>query len=390
MYTMFILFSLTSCHCFEAEDNHIYDRTVLVYMAADNNLSSFQKDDLNEMLRGAIDIPSNSRLIIYVDDTSLPRILTFERQKGRRPVCKTLHRYDIEHNSGDAETLRMAMEWVIDNSPSESYGLVLWSHGESWIPFKSPAQKAVCLDSNSGSWMEIPDIANVLSSFPRLEFILFDACFMQSIEVAYELRNNTNYIIGSPAEIPAPGAPYNRIIKPMFSLTNCAEGITEEYYKAYNEGGITINGSSANSYGVCLSIIDCSQMDQLAKVTKDMITKYAASTQSPETLQEIQRYYYKESSTRPRYYDMNGYMLRLLTDHNDYIQWKDAFNRAVCYKITTPQWYSGYTGMEKIDMKNYGGVSCYIPQNTSNRTNLNKAFTSTLWYHAAGWQQIGW
>lgn len=387
MYTMFILLSMTSCHWFNSEVETIYDRTVLVYIAADNNLSSWCQEDIDEITQAAADIPNNSRLFIYLDDKSLPRILTVEQQKGRRPICKTIHQYKEEHNSGNTETLRIAMEWITENSPSASYGLVLWSHGSSWLPAKAPAQRAICVDS--GSWMEIKEIADVLAPFPCLDFILFDACFMQAIEVAYELRQTTNYIISSPAEIPGPGAPYHRLIAPMFSIPLNVNGIAEEYYREYQDNKIYVEGYKPDHFGVCLSVVDCHQLDNLATVTNEIITKYAHSIPS-SNLSGVQRYYPRTSNTTPEYYDMNGYMHQLITDSADYDYWKSAFNYAVPYKRTTPQWFSDYTkGLENIvDMDSYGGISCYVPK--AERSKLNKAFQSTSWYHAAGWEEIGW
>ena len=136
MCTMFILLGMASCHCLSPDEELQYDRTVLVYMAAENSLSggNFHQQDIDEMLLAGTDIPGNSRLLVYLDDTSLPRILSIERQGGRRPVIKVLHSFTAEHNSGDSETLRLVMEWMSANSPSQSYGLVFWSHGDAWLP----------------------------------------------------------------------------------------------------------------------------------------------------------------------------------------------------------------------------------------------------------------
>ena len=382
---MSILLGMTSCSWYGEEEEVRYDRTVLVYMAAENTLSSFTQEDIDEMVQAAGNISKNNRLFVYVDNYSLPKILSIEiGEEGSQ--AKTVHQYTEEHNSGDPETLALALDWITTNAPSESYGLVLWSHGEAWIPAKTPAQRVVCQDSGSRSWMEIPEIADVLTNFPKMEFILFDACFMQSIEVAYELRNITNYIIGSPAEIPAPGAPYNRIVEAMFSSTNCANSIAENYYQEYSEENITINGDDSESYGVCLSVIDCSQLEFLAQVTKETIAKYI-STESEIELEGAQRYYLRDSNTRPEYYDMNGYMKKLLTDIEDYAHWSYALDRAVPYKRTTPHWYSDYTGIEKVDTENYSGISCYVPKSTTSRAKLNAKFQTTSWYHAAGWEK---
>lgn len=396
MYTMFILLSMASCHWFKPEDETIYDRTVLVYMAADNDLSyiysdtipSFFQEDIDEMIKGACNTPGNSRLLVYADDHNLPRILSIEQQKGRRPVAKVVHQYDTEHNSGDTETLRMAMEWVIANYAAESYGLVLWSHGSAWLPAKTPAQRAICIDTKTGSLMEIEDIADVLAPLPHLDFILFDACFMQAIEVAYELRNVADYIISSPAEIPGPGAPYHRLIPAMFATPFDAESIVEEYYREYKEGNIRVEGHEPDCFGVCLSTIDCRHLDQLAAATSQMIEKYAGN--SSINLSEVQRYYPLTSSKTPEYYDMNSYMYRLIASPDDYARWKDAFDTAIPHRRATTHWFSDYTNRLEsiIDMDNYGGISCYVPQ--SGRTMLNEAFHHTAWYHASGWEQVGW
>lgn len=384
---MFILLGMTSCHWFNPEDETIYDRTVLVYMAADNSLSSFQKEDVDEMLKGAADIPANCRLLIYVDDTDLPRILSIEQQKGRRPFAKVVQQYTSEHNSGDTETLRLAIEWATTNYPAESYGLVLWSHGSAWVPAKAPAQRAICVDSNN--WMEIKDIADVLAQSPHLDFILFDACFMQAVEVVYELREVADYIISSPAEIPGPGAPYHRLITPMFSTPLNANSIAEEYYREYQENKIFVEGYESDCFGVCLSVVDCRGLEHLATATDEMIKKYAGKGISTD-LSTVQRYYPRTSNTTPEYYDMNGYMRQLITLPEDYEYWKSAFDHTIPYRKTTPQWFSDYSkGLEDIvDMENYGGISCYVPK--EGRTRLNEAFRSTSWYHAAGWEQAGW
>ena len=50
--------------------------------------------------------------------------------------------------------------------------------------------------------------------------MLFDACYMQSVEVIYQLRDRTDYFIGSPTEIPGPGAPYEAVVPALFSQIN--------------------------------------------------------------------------------------------------------------------------------------------------------------------------
>ena len=397
--TMFLLLSMTSCRwfCPEPDEEVHYDRTVLVYMAAENSLSygAFHEQDIDEMLQAAGDIPKNSRLLVYVDDTGSPRILSVEFNGGK-PVAKVLHSYTAEHNSGDTETLRLVMEWVSEHSPSSSYGLILWSHGDAWLPAKAPIQRSICIDnerngySNNGTKMDIDEVAEVLTGFPRLEFIMFDACFMQSIEVAYELRHVTRYAIASPAEIPNPGAPYERMVKPMFANPFDAAKVAEEYYRMYNDSVISVYEWSDNPrYGVSLSAINCDWLDDLAAATAEMVIKYVP-TDSIMDLSGIQRYYPITSKSRPEYHDMNGYMFRLITDKADYARWKNAFDRTVPYAVSTAWWYSNDAYTQTVDLELYGGVSCYVPQNSAIYSTLNEKFRTTSWYKAAGWEQVGW
>ena len=396
MCTVSILLSMASCRLFNSEDETKYDRTILVYMAAENSLSwgEFHEQDIDEMLQATQHIPKGSQLLIYLDDTELPRILTIEQQEGRRPVRKVLKQYDTEHNSGDAQTLHEVMNWTVSNYPSSSYGLVLWSHGDAWLPAKAPIQRTICIDnehnshSNSGTKMEIEDVAAALDDFPRLDFILFDACFMQAVEVAYELRHVAKYIVSSPAEIPNPGAPYERLVEPMFSSPLNMEQIIDEYYRAYNDTEVLVWDYGTDRYGALLSVVDCDYLESLATATAEMLSKYLTPDRHI-SLNSVQSYYPISSRTRPMYHDMNGFMKTIITSQEDYTSWKRVFDLTVPYRRATSWWYSNDARTQHVDMKNYGGLSCYIPQDNPIYSGLNAKFTSTSWYKAAGWNEIG-
>ena len=395
---MLLLFSMTSCRWFCPDEEHIYDRTVLVYIAAENTLAPFFRSDINEMLQAVDDIPENSRLIIYLDDTQMPRLISIERDQEGNPIQKTLFQYTSDLDSGDPETLHQIMTWTTKHYPAHSYGLVLWSHGDGWVVANTntpPMQRSICIDNNQntsysdrGSKMDIAEMSEVLATFSRLEFILFDACFMQSVEVAYELRHNAKSIVASPAEIPAPGAPYHRIVKPMFANPFDATKIADEYFKAYNDAD---RENVLQDYGVLLSVVDCDLLEDLASVTAEMIIKYADKENTPE-MSDIQRYCPRPTTSRPNFYDMNAYMTRLITDEADYLRWRKALDSAIPYAVSTPWWYSIYSnqGREMVDLDVYSGISCYVLQSESLHAELNSQFRTTSWYTAAGWKKVGY
>ena len=119
--------------------------------------------------------------------------------------------------------------------PAESYGFVFLSHSASWTPATSPAMRSIGQYRNTK--MDLPVFCDVMTTaFPcSLEFILFDSCNMQAVEVAYELRNCADYIIASPSEIPGPGAPYSVLIPLFFNKKNPAIDIARAYFQVYNE-----------------------------------------------------------------------------------------------------------------------------------------------------------
>ena len=162
-----------------------------------------------------------------------------------------------------------------------------------------------------------------------------------------------------------------------------------EYYRVYNDSVMSVFGYGSDRYGVSLSAISCDHLEELASVTADMVVKYVSKA-SPTDLSGLQRYYPISSKSRPEYYDMNGYMHRLITNEADYARWKSAFDRAVPNAVSTAWWFSNDARTQTVNLDLYGGVSCYVPQQSSIYTTLNTKFQSTSWYTAAGWSQVGW
>jgi hypothetical protein len=372
-------------------------RTVLVYMMGENSLSKFVDMNIDQMITGSSDIPSTGHLIVYVDDaneTTPPRI--YEIKGGKKTLVK---QYAQEQNSATSATLSAIMSYTITNFPAKSYGLVLWSHASAWAPSKSSTassapstdgrRRTIGIDngtnssgSNTGTEMEVADLANALSAFPKTDFIFCDACFMQSVEVAYELRNVTHYLVGSPAEIPGYGAPYDLIMTDMFAQPADVNGLIKHYYNKY-----------ASNYGILLSVIDCTKMDSLATATARVLPTFIKN-KSEISIDTLQQYsvFNAYSYYRPEYFDMNSIMHANLSA-TDYAQWVAVFNKAVPYRAETKTWLSAFSYYFQPTLRNeslYGGMSMFVPSARYAGHNLNEAFQKTAWYTGAQWAQTGW
>jgi len=415
LFFLSLLFLFTACHPWDhpvEEEDQQLTRTVLVYMVAENSLSynNFHEQDLNELLSASGEIPSKCRLLVYVDDTDTPRLYLIESGSDTRQP-RLLKQWTEEMDSCDPETLRQIMGIMTTLLPSKSYGLVFWSHGNAWLPAsrassatairqtppsdhskRSNPQRTIGIDnggnsySNSGSKMEISQLAEVLSGFPKLSFLLFDACFMQTIEVAYELRNVTDYVIASPAEIPNPGAPYDCILPCMFREIADVEGIIDQYYHHYADSAIYISNKSSSTHGALLSVVDTKGLNALQDVTERMIQRYASAGQD-DYLASVLRYFPLSLQTMPEFFDMKAYMRHLITSDDDWTDWLSVFNQAVPYRRATEHWYTSYTGryMYVGNEDNYGGISMFVPQPDSFYSSLLSQFRQTSWYPVSGW-----
>lgn len=383
------------------------NRTVLVYMMAENSLSHFAEGgDIEEMVSGASSIPDNDHLIVFVDDANasrMPRIYEIKKASGKEEAqAKTVKEYAEEVCSADPAVLQEVLRYVKQNYPAKGYGLVMWSHGRGWLPAQSPSyikdSRTIGIDnekntsSNSGAEMEITALGEVLAGFGRLDFLYFDACYMQGIEVAYELRNVTDYLIGCPAETPGPGARYDKIIAPMFATTANIQGIVMNnynYYASIYDNYVTNHIDADENFGSLMSAIKCDELDLLADLTAPIITREAASGQALPVGNGVQTY--RGSTSFPDFYDLCG-TIYSLCEANEYETWRTQFDKAVICRVHTAQWYSGSTGWKTVadeSVSPYGGVSMYVPKSSSSYDTWNAAFRQTGWYRAV-WNRTGW
>lgn len=389
---MCIFVSLTACgdDKLEPETPQNGRRTVLVYIAADNSLSSLALEDLAEMKTGMAKVKGDAgaHLLVYIDNGQSARLLELKNDGGT--VTETEVRdYGQRNSVGVSETKEVFAE-VFQNPQyrADSYGLVYWSHGEGWLPYPlRVGTRWVGQDIGDGTdhRMNISEFAEILSTAPHFDFILFDACFMQSIEAAYELRSYTDYFIGSPTEIPGPGAPYDEVVPAMFVAENVAVSVATAYYEPYASRYIP-NAVVTNwdwTGGVSVSVLRTDRLEQLAQATKYAMTESVDNVWLRSIVFDYDNC--KKNSLYGRshvgYYDFAGMMERVATDAA-YGEWRKAFAGALVYWATTAENYSSYVG--RFSMEGATGVSCYIP--SAQNTPTDNAYRSTGWYESVGFR----
>lgn len=208
-----LFFFLVSCEKDNVEPQKT--RTLMVYLAGDNNLSGHMQKNISSMM-SAWKKSYNANIVIYFDaPNAAPELYTF-RFNGKEVEKQVLKTYE-EMDSADPEVLKKILNEMQDLYPSDSYGLILGSHASGWIPSGGSGRSSRMLyaepvltrsfgtDYTGPNEMDTRDMAKAIPfNKENLEFILFDACLMSSIEVLYDLRDKAKYVIASPAELPAP------------------------------------------------------------------------------------------------------------------------------------------------------------------------------------------
>lgn len=383
------------------------NRTVLVYMMAENSLSNYAEkggnldSDMQEMIQGASSIPDNDHLIVFLDDADAsqkPRIYEIKKAtKKKEAQAELVREYTEEVCSTDPAALEEVLNYVKRNYPAKGYGLVMWSHGSGWLPAgQKKDSRSIGVDnenntsSNTGIEMEISDLAEVIAGFGKLDFLYFDACYMQGIEVAYELRGVTDYVIGCPAETSALGARYDKIILPMFAPVADIKGIVNNNFNYYSSIYNTKNKNNAENYGCLMSAIKCNELDALAEMTAPIISNYASNQHLLTINSNVQTY--RGTTAWPDFYDFQG-VIHAISTESEYTQWLSQFDKAVICRVHTNEWFSGRNSWIKFDVDDsvspHGIVSMYVPKNGSSYVTWNKDFKNTRWY-AAVWGNTGW
>ncbi|KAA6348864.1 Clostripain [termite gut metagenome] len=357
LFFITVIFTYASCN--EDEDIIIedtIDRTVIIYMAADNNLSDDALDNINQIKKSISNPKFN--VIIFVDGVfETPSILKIE--KNRSIIVKNYP----EFNSADAKELNKVLLDIISMYPSKNYGLVLWSHGISWLPSGASLRS---FGNDNHRQMNISDLASFLPI--KFDYILFDACLMGSVEVAYELKDKADYIIASSTEILSSGFPYPEVINELSQLSPNMNKIAQNYFDYYN----ALQGAYRSA---TISVIETQHLPELAYQFKILLEENTVdlTTFNRTSVQRLD--VYEEQYT----FDLADFINKAFPDAD-----KTAFlaqlNKTVWYKNNTSQFIQLY------DINTYCGLSCYIP--IFKRTDLNEYYKQLSWYKAGGYDKL--
>lgn len=348
--------------CCRIDNADTYDKVIILYMAANNNLDSYARENVSALKTGYIPMLDDSKVLLLFKHLSgetpvLVRIYKNSSGLVQEEIVKTFSGL----NSASAATLEEVLTTVKDDFNASEYGLILWSHSTGWLPegyfdshpvgfsfFEDPFAGIVkSFAYDNGEEMELTDLADAITF--KFSFIIFDACFNGGIETIYELKDKADYIVASPTEILATGFPYNTIMEPLFKDSDL-QTVCNQYYDYYTTG----TGYNAAT----ISIYKCDQLTALAQICYTIFQNNRAKI-SALNMSLVQPYF---RMNKHWFYDMEDF-IRQIASAGELSQFHTALSNVVIDK-----WYTDY--FLSIAISRYSGISTYVSNPSDSELDL--------------------
>lgn len=198
--------------------------TIMVYLAGDNDLSEDMALKLMEISE-IFDTAKNSSktknisLLAYLDGNNpllLTQLFNFTKGRAKQPIPSGLQ----IQNAAQKITIRNFVDWCVNtqSAKADNYALIVSGHGDGF------QQTAFLRDETSLDYMTVKSLKVVLEEInqkilrDKLKILAFDSCVMSMIEVANEIKEVADIMVGAEGYMPTNGMSYKRFIDGLVAL----------------------------------------------------------------------------------------------------------------------------------------------------------------------------
>ena len=397
LFTLFICsisqaMTFTGCSEEAFDTDSVNKQTILVFYPWTGSQSStgllgYLQNNIDSICDGIIDRKglNNSRVLVFLSDKYNHSTL-YDLQYNA--TTKSVDRVPLKEYEGasyaSAEGIADIMNEVKTQASALNYALIVgvhgcgWTYASDWSRYPYYARPSVTRPSDNNfsgiqfgpdpnapltrffgsvslaeNAMDISTLAEgIRESGLKMQYILFDACYMSNIETAYELKDVTNYMIASGSEIMAAGLPYRSMWSYLNSSTPNYSSIVSTSVNFYK------NNSSAPYCN--LAAIDCRQVEKLASVMKDINAEN--QLQASVNLDSIQHL----DGFRPNlFYDLETYVDSLHPSGYLLDQFKNQLKLTIKASDHTDEAYTFIYSYDSFKIKNYCGITISDPSQHS-------------------------
>jgi len=375
-----------SCERPQHEEPAVKDRVLLYYAAGFNNLTSYLEEDIEELCtKGYVPSRTSGNVLLVFQNLAdgsyskavtpiLYRVYKGSDGKTVKDVVLTLEKGTVAASAG---TLNKVLATVRERYDSYEYGMIFSSHATGWLPASGTVVRAMSGDTVSPSSIgneyspetgtsvqyeiDLQDFADAIPM--HLDYILFDACFMGGVEVAYELKDVCDMIAFSQAEVIADGFDYTTMASCLLQSSSGLYDVCKNYYEHY----MNLSGEYRSA---TVSLVDCSRMEDLASVCKEIYGSHRIE------LDGIDPSYVQCFGRIPEhryFYDLKDIMNQLDLSAAEQDAFDAAMNGCIIYAATTGQ-------MINLAIDEFCGLSSYCP----NKNKYDDFYKTLAWNQATG------
>lgn len=343
-------------------------------MAADNNLDYYAIENIKK-IESCYPLNTSNDIYVYIDrsrqgNPSHPYLLKIQRN------ASTIILVYEEQNSCDPAILKKVLSDILTycaDSNSELSNIVLWSHGSGWLPKNTlnntVNQRSFGLDNTNENGdiiadeIDILDLAEVFKNH-HFDLLIVDACFMGTIEFAYELRYSFDYLILSPSEILATGFPYDQITSDLVSDNSDPISIASKFFDYYNNQKNALQSAT-------ITVIDTKYLPELVHYMSFVYQYYLDRVLlgKDSSLFSVPQY---DRNLSYFFFDFKRFVEFSLNYQSD-SAFDNIWNKTVLFYQHTDQMFSS------LDLKETTGLSIYIPNNYGKRTQLHEYYKKLSW-----------
>lgn len=355
------------------------ERTIIMYLpysgSGYNNLYSFFEQnirDVEQSIKQAGGLGTNN-LYVVIADNSPNRVYLYRiRMEGTECVHDTIKRYDHPRLM-DAQWVTRVINDVKSISETPKYAMLVGCHGEGWLPPKNNVTRA------KTRWFGGPGYAISIADFAqgieqtgiKLEYLLFDDCYLSCAEVAYDLRNATNMLIASTSEVMADGMPYAEVFQYLSSPQPNFGQLVNNYIAHYQR----------QSYPYAtIGVINTQYIQSMAQLMKQVNATYTWNTANNHQLQDLDGDHFMPTV----YFDFGSYARALFGSNLAlYSQYQTLMAQLVPYKGNTAYIYNASGTTTRVN--EFSGITISDPSANTGQYGYNVALLKmqTAWWAAS-------
>jgi len=405
-------------------------RTIMIYMAADNDLRPFAARNIQQMAN--VGSNHNITIIVHLDirisnNKKITRRYLIEKDQVLHidPYNPLTQQMD----SGNPATLVSFCEWAIKSYPADEYDLILWNHGTGIlepshgkiinpmdlfvfnpsthrleldrsigfmdaIDHLNPQQRGVCWDDTTGNYLSnrkmeiaLQTICQKFLQGKKFGIIGFDACLMSMIEVSSFIKKYAHVMVGSEEVELGMGWKYDDVLFPFIKDKLDTFAFARHIVGAYNKTYQSIT----NDYTLSAINLDSialleSNIDQVAKLLLEGLEKQKSLFNS--LIKESKNKLVCTHFDEPTYVDLHHFYKNLLysikTMSSNNINTNIKSNLIVKLQ-------DGIQLIEQIviantvgkNLKNAQGISIYFPER-----NIHSSYNDAVFLTHNAWGSL--